>query len=61
MSASYFAKRLESDAVMAARCQAVVDELRQAADDDLAAVERSSQLRAEDFKVYINARADRLF
>jgi hypothetical protein len=55
---SYFAKKLASDPALAARCEAVVSELRNAANEDLKAVERSEQLTSEDFAIYINARAD---
>lgn len=53
---SYFAKRLESDPALAARCEAVVTELRNAANEELKAVERSKQLTGDDFSIYINAR-----
>jgi hypothetical protein len=55
---SVFAKKLASDPELAARCEAVATELRDAAKEELKAVERSEQLTSEDFAVYINARAD---
>jgi hypothetical protein len=55
---SYFGKRLAADPTLAARCEAVVSELRNAANEELKAVERSEQLTSEDFAIYINARAD---
>ena len=55
---SYFAQRLASDSALAARCEAVVNQLRNAANEELRAVERSEQLTSDDFAIYINARAD---
>ncbi len=54
---SYFARRLASDPELAARCDAVVKQLRNAVNRELEAVERSEQLTAEDFALIINARA----
>lgn len=53
-----FAKLLESNPELAARYDATVAELRDAANKELEAVERSEQLTSSDFAIYINARAD---
>ena len=54
---SYFAQRLASEPVLAARCEAIVTKLRNAASEELKALERSEQLTDADFAVYINAKA----
>lgn len=51
---SYFARKLAADPALAARCEAVVTQLRNEANEQLKAVERSQQLTWEDFAVYIN-------
>ena len=57
---SYFAQRLASEPALAARCEAIVTELRNAASGELKAAERSGQLTGADLAVYINARAEAL-
>ena len=57
-SRSYFARKLASDPALADRCEQVATAIRDAATEEIEAVERSERLSKEDFAVYINARAD---
>jgi len=50
---SAFAKKLAANPELARRCEQVVQRLREAAADDLQAIERSLQLTAEDFAATI--------
>lgn len=54
---SYFARRLATDPELAARCEAIKQELRAAAAADIEAGRRSEQLTGDALKIIINARA----
>lgn len=55
---SAFAQKMESDPELKARFSKGVNVMREAAKEDIEAVDRSELLTHEDFAVYINARAD---
>lgn len=55
---SEFARRLEANKQLAARCEKVARAVRDAADKDIQNGERSERLTKDDFAIYINARAD---
>jgi hypothetical protein len=55
---SEFSKKLAADSALASLCTIVVQNIRDAASDEVEAVERSEHLTREDYAVYINARAD---
>jgi nucleoid DNA-binding protein len=53
---SYFAQKLISDPELAEKCEAIVKKLHDEIKEELEALERSQQLTAQDFAVYINAK-----
>lgn len=55
---SQFSRKLASDPDLKDRCSAAVETMRNAANDEVTAVEQSERLTSDDFAVYINARAD---
>jgi DNA-binding transcriptional regulator YiaG len=55
---SQFSRKLESDPELAERSSHVAKRVRDAANEEVQAVERSERLTQADFPVYINARAD---
>ena len=55
---SEFSKKLEANGALASLCTTVAQNIRNAASDEVEAVERSEHLTREDYAVYINARAD---
>jgi DNA-binding transcriptional regulator YiaG len=55
---SQFARRLASDKTSNSSSFLIVQTLKQAANDEIEAVERSEQLSRDDYAVYINARTD---
>lgn len=55
---SEFSKKLAANPGLRTRCNDALKVLREAASEDIVAVERSERLTSEDLAVYINARAD---
>ncbi len=55
---SQFARRLAADQTSNSTSSLVVQTLKEAANEEIDAVERSEQLSREDYAVYINARTD---
>ena len=55
---SQFARRLAADQTSNSTSYLVVQTLKEAANEEIDAVERSEQLSREDYAVYINARTD---
>ena len=58
---SSFARCLVADPQLAATCERVAKELREAAQADIEAIERSERLTAKDFSITINARTEDMF